>query len=67
MSSNNYAGKGTLPPELEQRVQSELTAGEQLVWVGRPRPDLYRGQTIFMTIFGCCFGGVALIFFTVER
>ena len=65
MSSQNYAGQGTLPPELEQRVQSELSGGERLVWVGQPRPDLYRGQTIFMAIFGAFFGGIALIRFLV--
>jgi hypothetical protein len=65
MSTNDYAGKGTLPPEQEQRVQSELTAGERLVWVGRARPDLYRGQTIFMAIFGAFFGGAALFILVI--
>lgn len=65
MSTEEYAGKGTLPPELDQRVQSELAAGERLVWVGQPRPDLYRGQTIFLAIFGGCFGGFALVFFLI--
>ncbi len=65
MSSNNYVGQGTLAPELDQRVQSELSGGERLVYVGQPRPDLSRGSTLFLTIFGCCFGGFALIFFGV--
>ena len=65
MSSGNYVGQGTLTPELDQRVQSELSGGERLVYVGQPRPELYRGSTVFMMIFGCCFGGFALIFFTV--
>ena len=60
MTTNDYAGKGTLPPELEQRVQSELTAGERLVWIGRARPDLYRRQTVFLAIFGAIFGGAPL-------
>ncbi len=60
MTPNDYAGKGTLPPELEQRVQSELSAGERLAWIGRARPDLYRHQMIFMAIFGAIFGGVPL-------
>ena len=63
--SSNYVGEGTLPPELDQRVQSELSGGERLVYVGQPKPELYRGPTVFMMIFGCCFGGFALIFFTV--
>ncbi len=63
--SSNYVGEGALPPELEQRVQAELSGGEQLVYVGQPRPDLYRGPTIFLMIFGCCFGGFALMFFTI--
>ncbi len=60
MSSGNYVGQGTLPPELEQRVQSELSGGERLVYVGQPRPDLYRGQTACLSIFGLFFGGVAV-------
>jgi hypothetical protein len=65
MSTNDYAGKGTLPPELDQRVQAELSPGERLIWVGQPRPDLFRGQTIFLSVFGAVFGGFALIFFLV--
>ena len=65
MSSDNYVGQGTLAPEVEQRVRSELSGGERLVCVGQPKPDLYRGSTMFLSIFGCCFGGFALIFFTV--
>ena len=65
MSSSNYVGQGTLAPELDQRVQSELSGGERVVYVGQPRPDLYRGQTLFMMIFGGCFGGFALIFLVV--
>ncbi len=65
MSTNAYAGEGTLPPELEQRVRSELTADERLVWVGRPRPDLYRGQTIFLSIFGAFFTAAALFIFGI--
>jgi hypothetical protein len=65
MSANDYAGKGTLPPELEERVHAELSGGERLVWLGQPRPDLYRGQTIFLSIFGAFFGGIALVMFLV--
>jgi hypothetical protein len=55
MSSDDYAGRGTLPPELDQRVRSELSGGERLVWVGQPRPRLYRGQIACMTLFGLFF------------
>jgi hypothetical protein len=65
MSTNDYAGKDTLPPELDQRVRSELAADERLVWVGRPRPDLYRGQTIFLAIFGAFFTAIALFMFSI--
>jgi hypothetical protein len=65
MSTNDYAGKDTLPPELDQRVRSELAADERLVWVGRPRPDLYRGQTIFLSIFGAFFAAAALFIFSM--
>ena len=65
MSSNNYVGQGALPPELDQRVQAELSGGERLVYIGQPKPELYRGPTVFMMIFGGCFGAFALIFFTV--
>jgi hypothetical protein len=64
MTINDYAGKETLPPEMAQRVQSELTTGERLIWVGRARPDAFRRQTIFMAIFGAIFGGVALFMLT---
>jgi hypothetical protein len=63
MSSSDYAGQGALPPELEERVRAELGAGERLVWVGQPRPDLYRGQTIFLTIFGIFFMTPPLLMF----
>ena len=65
MSTNDYVGKETLPPELDQRVQSELSAGERLVWVGQPRPDLYRGQTIFLSIFGAFFSAAALFILAI--
>jgi hypothetical protein len=65
MSNQNYANQGTLAPELEQCVQSELSAGERLVWVGQPRPDMYRGSSVFLMIFGACFTTFALIFFLV--
>jgi hypothetical protein len=65
MSSQKYAGQGTLPPELDQRVQSELGNGERLVWIGQPRPDLYRTQTACITIVGGIFGGTALVMFLV--
>jgi len=63
--SSNYVGQGTLSPELEQRVQAELSGGERLVYVGQPKPELYRGPTVFLMIFGGCFAGFALIFFIV--
>lgn len=66
MATDDYAGKGTLAPELDQRVHSELSSGEHLVWVGQPRPDLYRGQTVFLCIFGVFFAGIALFILCIA-
>jgi hypothetical protein len=65
MHTNDYTGKDTLPPELDQRVRSELAADERLVWVGRPRWNLYRGSTIIMSIIGTVFGALALVIFSI--
>ena len=65
MSGNTYVGQGTLPPELDQRVQAELSGGERLVWVGQPRPDYSRGGTIFLSLFGVFFAGIALFMLAV--
>jgi hypothetical protein len=51
MSLFETAGDGTLPPELETRVQSELAAGERLVWVGQPRPGRALLGSLILVLF----------------
>ncbi len=42
----------SLPPELEERVRSELRPGEMLLWVGQPRPGPFLLPTIPIVLFG---------------
>jgi hypothetical protein len=50
-----------LPFELAARVESELQAGENLVWVGQPRPDLYAKGAGCLVVFGIFFTGFSVI------
>ena len=51
---NEYAlfRDGHLPAELEARVRSELGRGEQLLWVGQPRPGRFMRSAIPIVLFG---------------
>lgn len=53
-------GDSRLPEELDARVRSELSAGEQLLWVGQPRPDRFARASIPLVIFGLVFTGFAV-------
>lgn len=52
MSEPFLFGDSRLPDELDARVRSELDAGEQLLWVGQPRPNRFARQTIPLVLFG---------------
>jgi len=49
-----------LPPELAQRLQSELQPGEILVWTGQPDPNLLARRGLIFTVFGIIFLAVPL-------
>lgn len=55
-------GNSHLPAELDARVRSELREGEQLLWVGQPRPGRFARQAIPIVIFGILWTG-GFIFF----
>lgn len=50
----------SLPDELDARVRSELRDGEQLLWVGQPRPGRYARQAIPIVLFGIPWTAFAL-------
>jgi hypothetical protein len=50
----------SLPPGLEQIVRAELTDGEKLAWVGRPRPGRMVLASLPVFAFGIFFSGFAL-------
>lgn len=70
MGSNPVGGRGmseaglfdnsSLPPELEARVRAELSGGEQLLWVGQPRPSRFARQGIPLVLFGIPWTAFAL-------
>jgi hypothetical protein len=64
MSGNPYIGQDVTPPEMEKRVQEELTPHEHVVWIGRPRPDRFQGQTIGGVLAGVFILGISGIVFT---
>jgi hypothetical protein len=56
-----------LTPEQEDRVRSELSPDEKLVWIGQPRPDLAArgscfvvGMGVFFILFSLFWIGIAL-------
>jgi hypothetical protein len=57
--SQDYARDASLSPEQENRIRAELQQGENLVWAGRPRPDLMMRSAFFLVPFGLVFGGFA--------
>jgi hypothetical protein len=50
----------SLPPELDSRVRAELRDGEQLLWVGQPRPRWLSRETVPVMLFGLPFTGFAV-------
>jgi hypothetical protein len=53
-------GNSSLPPELESRVRAELRDGEQLLWVGQPRPRWFSGEALVLVLFGIPFTAFAV-------
>jgi hypothetical protein len=54
-------GDSTLPDELDARVRSELDGGEQLLWVGQPRPSRFARAAIPAVLFGIPWTAFALL------
>lgn len=51
----------SLPDELDRRVRAELDQGEQLLWVGQPRPSRFMRQTILIVLFGIPWTAFAIL------
>src|SRR6185437_12509968 len=60
MNADRLFGNSELPLELDERVRSELSEGEQLLWVGQPLPRRYVRSSIPIVLFGIPFTGFAL-------
>jgi hypothetical protein len=50
----------SLPPELDSRVRAELRDGEQLLWVGQPRPRWFSREAVPLVLFGIPFTAFAV-------
>src|SRR5579875_316473 len=61
MSEPFLFGDSYLPEELDARVRSELEPGEQLLWVGQPRPSRFVYQTLPIVFFGIPWTAFALL------
>jgi hypothetical protein len=66
MSSYDTSSGELLPPELATRVESELSQGERLVWVGQPSPSLYRLRSIPLLIVGIFFLGFSVLWLVLT-
>ena len=55
-----FADLGSLPNDLEGLVQDEISPGEKLAWVGRPRPSRLIAEALPSFVFGLFFTGFAL-------
>jgi hypothetical protein len=60
MSEPFLYGDSRLPDELDERVRSELKDGEQLLWVGQPRPGRFVRQALPVVLFGIPWTAFAL-------
>jgi hypothetical protein len=60
MSEQMLFGDSHLPEELDARVRSELDSGEQLLWVGQPRPSRFARSAIPLVLFGIPWTAFAL-------
>lgn len=61
MSEPFLYGDSRLPDDLDARVRSELENGEQLLWVGQPRPGRFVRQTLPVVLFGIPWTAFALL------
>jgi hypothetical protein len=59
-------GENSLPDELYGRVRSELSQGEQLLWVGQPRPNRFARATIPGVLFGIPWTAFAILWTTMA-
>jgi hypothetical protein len=59
-------GTGVLPPDLDARVQSELAAGEKLVWVGQPLASRLVMGSIPLVFMGVLFTGFAVFWIAMA-
>lgn len=66
MSQTPLFMNSALPPDLDDRVRGELTAGERLLWVGQPNPRRAAKVGWFITLFGIPFAGFALFWMTTA-
>lgn len=66
MSEPLLYGDSRLPDELDARVRSELAHGEQLLWVGQPRPSRFARMTIPIVLFGIPWTGFAIFWTTMA-
>jgi hypothetical protein len=66
MSSFQTSSGDPLPPELQDRVDAELSSGERLIWVGQPVPGAFQCQTIALAVVGLFFLGFTGIWFVLT-
>lgn len=55
-----------VPPELADRVASELMPDEKLIWLGQPRPDLAVRPAYILVPFGIVFAGFSLFWIVMA-
>ncbi|MCA9071931.1 MAG: hypothetical protein KDA84_23545 [Planctomycetaceae bacterium] len=65
MSSSLFLDS-SLPPDLDNRVQSELRDGERLLWVGQPIPARYGRKGTPLMIFGGVFTAFSLFWIVMA-
>lgn len=66
MSDPLLYGGASLPDELDARVRSELEDGEQLLWVGQPRPGRFARMSLPIVLFGIVWTAFSLFWITVA-
>ena len=59
-------GDSRLPDDLDARVRSELEDGEQLLWVGQPRPNRFARMTLPIVLFGLVWTAFSLFWIAVA-
>jgi hypothetical protein len=63
--SDNFTLSGEIPPELQARVQAELTPEEKLVWLGQPEPSTVVRSARVLVIVGLVWT-IGSIFFALH-